>query len=213
MTAQGSVSLLLAQLKEGDDSALAALHQRYWPGLVRLARARLHGAPVRGADEEDVAQSAFFGFYQSVRAGRVPELENRHQLLALLTTIVVHRAINAIQHARTQKAGGGRVDSLSSMSALLADDEATPLQQAALNDCFRHYMGALPEPMRAIAEWHLAGATHQEIACRMGCVTRTVIRKLERIREIWRELADQSGKRSGAFGRASGGACGASEPA
>ena len=45
---------------------------------------------------------------------------------------------------------------------------------------------------RAVAELHLAGATNREIATDIGCVERTVERKLSLLREKWRQLAHTS---------------------
>jgi DNA-directed RNA polymerase specialized sigma24 family protein len=39
--------------------------------------------------------------------------------------------------------------------------------------------------LRSVATWKLEGYTDVEIAGRLGCVTRTVERKLARIRSIW----------------------------
>ena len=39
--------------------------------------------------------------------------------------------------------------------------------------------------LRTIATWKLEGYTDQEIGAGLGCVTRTVQRKLARIRNIW----------------------------
>jgi ECF sigma factor len=39
--------------------------------------------------------------------------------------------------------------------------------------------------LRNVATWKLEGYTDEEIAARVGCVTRTVERKLARIRRIW----------------------------
>jgi DNA-directed RNA polymerase specialized sigma24 family protein len=42
-----------------------------------------------------------------------------------------------------------------------------------------------------VATWKLEGYTDDEIAVRLGCVTRTVERKLARIRKMWtREMRD-----------------------
>ena len=45
--------------------------------------------------------------------------------------------------------------------------------------------------LQRVATWKLEGYTDQEIAARLGCVTRTVERKLARIRTTWgREMRD-----------------------
>jgi hypothetical protein len=98
MLSRGSVSFWIEQLKAGEEAALAKLHKRYWPEVVRLARKRLRGVPCRACDDEDVAQAAFWSFYQGLRAGRVPQLTNREDLIALLTHLVACKAANQIRH-------------------------------------------------------------------------------------------------------------------
>jgi len=186
----GSVSRLIAEMKEGDDAALAELHRRYWPQLVNIARNRLKRAPLRHVDEEDVAQSALIGFYNTVQNQRAERLENREQLLALLSHIVACKAINQIQHAMTLKQGQGQVTSLTPLAFLAADSSPTSSHEALLHDCYVHYVEELPEELRPFAEMHLAGLTNAEISEQMDCVERTVERKLAILRSRWRKLAD-----------------------
>ncbi|MEQ8788297.1 MAG: ECF-type sigma factor [Pirellulaceae bacterium] len=188
----GSVSRLIADMKEGDADALAELHQRYWPQLVNIARSRLKRAPLRYVDEEDVAQSALIGFYNTVQNRRAAHLENREQLLALLSHIVACKAINQIQHAMTLKQGQGQVTSLTPLAYLAADSSPTSSHEALLRDCYTHYVGELPDELRPFAEMHLAGLTNAEIAQQLDCVERTVERKLALLRSRWRKLADVS---------------------
>ncbi len=184
----GSVSHWIAQAKTGDEIALARLHQRYWPALVGLARQRLHGSPIP-SDEEDVAQQAFWGFYEAVKCQRVPNLENRHQFLALLSHIVFCKACNQINHELTARKGGGRVQQLLPIAALVDDAAYSPLQEAILKDCYQRYVGAMPENLRPYAELFLQGYTRQEIAEQMNCADRTVDRKISLVKEYWRSIA------------------------
>jgi RNA polymerase sigma factor (sigma-70 family) len=193
MSSSGSVSVWIGRLKAGEEAVLALLHQRYGPLLVALARKRLEGAPRRAADEEDVAQEAFWSFYQSLKAGQVPRLANRQDLLALLTHIVACKAVNQVKHeTAVQKRGAGRVMVGSGLGVLAEDPEPTPLEHALLNDCYRRYLDGLPEKLRPAAELYLAGCTHREIAERLGCVERTVERKLALVLTRWQALAQDS---------------------
>jgi DNA-directed RNA polymerase specialized sigma24 family protein len=192
MSSADSVTAWLGRLRAGDDTALAQLHQRYWPVAVALARQRLQGAPVRGPDEEEVAQSAFWGLYQAIREHRTPCLEHRHHLLALLSTIVACKAINLVKREVAQKRGGAQARAGAALAALVADDSYTPLQQAMLRDCYDHFLNALPAGLRSYAERHLAGYTHKEIGAQLGKVERTVERKLALVLARWRELAADS---------------------
>jgi RNA polymerase sigma factor (sigma-70 family) len=179
-------------LRAGEEAALNQLHRRYWSALVELARARLRGTPGRCVDEEDIAQQAFWAFYQSLRAGRLPRLTNRHEFLALLTHIIACKAVNQIEQDATRKRGGQPPQALRLADlAALADGARTPLEDAVLRDCYQHYLDRLPDGLRPIAELYLASYTHREIAEQLGCVERTVERKIARILARWQEMAAQ----------------------
>jgi DNA-directed RNA polymerase specialized sigma24 family protein len=49
-------------------------------------------------------------------------------------------------------------------------------------------LGMLTEPdLRSVALWKLEGYTNEEIAAKLGCVERTVERKVRRIRAVWNQ--------------------------
>lgn len=184
-----SVSLLIQQLKEGDDAALARLYERYSAAAVARARRRFQQAGLPQLDEDAVANDAFWGLHRAVRAGRTPNLENRRQFLALLATIVACKAVNEIKRARAGVRDVEREQTGSVLMQLVEDDSTKPDQQAALHDCYDCFVQALPEPLRPFAELYLAGLTHKQIADELGVVERTVERKIPLILSRWRELA------------------------
>ncbi len=202
MSMEGSISLLIHSFRDGDDVALAALHTRYWPVMVAIARKELHGAPPRAADEEDVAQQAFWSFYRSVRAGQLPKLANRHDLLAILTHITVCRAKNQLQHefgtGRKHIQGESALDAFAGRSSISPGLQqravflTTPDDEAMLRDGYAYYMSQLPEQLRELARLHLAGDSNREIAEELDCSERTVERKLALLRLEWERLAAES---------------------
>ena len=52
-------------------------------------------------------------------------------------------------------------------------------------DCQRLFEALADESLRQIAQLKLEGYTNEEIAAKLDCATRTIERKLERIRAIW----------------------------
>src|SRR5215471_13155474 len=97
MPSQGSVSRLIDGLAVRDDAAVEQLWRRYFPRLVGLARKRLHNAPRRLEDEEDVALSAYASFCQAAEAGRFPQLLDREGLWRLLVVITVRKVGHLIR--------------------------------------------------------------------------------------------------------------------
>ena len=204
MSSRASVTTWIRELKEGEEAALQELVSRYRPLLLNLARRRLKGLAPRAVDEEDVAQEAFLGFYQSVKAGRTPRLENRKDLWALLATITARKAATQIERQMAEKRGGGTTRGESALDALAGishnghgidmavDHCPTPEEEAVLKDSLDHYLASLPDDLRPFAELHLAGCVHEEIAQELNCALRTVERKMARIFESWRELAADS---------------------
>src|SRR5438445_10654567 len=80
MSPDGSVTRWLGQLQGGNEAAVQPLWERYFRRLVGLARTRVHSGPRRGADEEDVALSAFDSFGRNADQGRLPHRLDRDDL-------------------------------------------------------------------------------------------------------------------------------------
>jgi RNA polymerase sigma factor (sigma-70 family) len=186
METTGSVTLWIKQLRQGEETALAKLHQRYWPRLVALAHHKLNTVPILSTQDEDVAQEAFWCFFNSIQTGKLPRLTNRHQLFAFLTHVTACRATNVIvREVGTDKRGKHRLSPESQLLELLQSDEPSPVEQAILNDCYRHFIDELEDRLRPFAELYLAGYTHRQIADHLSCVERTVERKIALILEKW----------------------------
>lgn len=193
----GSVSLMIARARLGDQSAIAGLHSRYWSALVGLARKRINRSPVADRDAEDIAQDAFISVYEALTRGKLPRLNDRHQWLAFLTHLVGCRVVNEFQRHQALKRGGGRVKS--GISGLLAagtiDPANLPDHQALLADCYNYYLKSLPDHLQRFAEMHLAGLSINEIADELGCVRRTVERKMRLLEGHWAKIASESRNR------------------
>jgi DNA-directed RNA polymerase specialized sigma24 family protein len=191
-----SVTQWIAALKEGDQAAAQVLWEAYFRRLVGLAYARLRNAPRRIADEEDVALSAFDSFCRGAQAGRFPRLDDRNDLWQILVLITVRKAIDLRNYEGRPSRGRGRVQSVTELTQERIDaiggNEPTPELAAQLAEEYQRLMEQLGDStLQSVATWKLEGYTDDEIAARLGCVTRTVERKLARIRRMWaREMRD-----------------------
>jgi DNA-directed RNA polymerase specialized sigma24 family protein len=189
MSVRGSVSHWLGQLKAGDQEAAQPLWERYFQRLVALARTKLHGTPRLAADEEDVALSAFDSFCRAAECGRFPQLHDRQDLWSLLVSITARKALDRRRYEGRQKRSADAVRE-ADLEEIIGR-EPTPEFAAQVAEECRRLLDALGDAeLERVAVWKMEGCTTEEIATRMGCVNRTVERKLQLIRSIWsREIA------------------------
>ena len=196
MSDNQSVTWWLENLKEGDEAAAQFLGQRYFQRLAGLARQRLGEGHRRVQDEDDIALSVFKSLCERAGRGDLGGLDGRDELWRLLATITLRKVAAQVRDATRQKRGGGRVrgDSVWGEGEGLdqiAGTEPTPEFLHQLADEHQRLLAALgDDTLRRIALWKMDGWTGDEIAGELGITRRSVERKLERIRELWKgELA------------------------
>ncbi len=203
MDHHGSVTRLIRDLRSTDPAVreLAArlIWQRYFHGLLELARSNLHKRIRRRTDEEDIAQSMFKSFCLRQQKGEF-DLAGRDELWRLLVTITLRKARNAATAHRRRKRDIGREqvtapggDSGAVQGVLDEMDAAapTPAEAMVLNEALERRLAALADPgLRQISLWRLEGYTNHEIADRLECTERSVERKLSRIRSLWASFSD-----------------------
>ena len=191
------VTFWLNELKRGNALSEQEIWDAYFQRLVGLARAKLRGAGRRAFDEEDIALSAFNSFFRAVDEQRLPKLDDRHDLWRVLMTITVRKVLDQRKRDFALKRGQGQVRGESVFEALdgegraglaqVLGKEPTPEFAALLSEGYTQLIEQLPEEtLQRIAQKKLEGFSNAEIANQLGCVERTVERKLERIRSIWK---------------------------
>jgi DNA-directed RNA polymerase specialized sigma24 family protein len=190
MPSDGSVTRLIGMLKRGDRGAAQELWETYFRRLVGLARTRLARASTPVADAEDVALSAFNSFYRRAERGAFPRLEDRDDLWQLLFVLTVRKAINLARYQGRKSRGPSRLMSLSDLEAWdvapILGAEPSPLFAAEMIDECRRLLDLLPDAtLRSVALWKMEGYSNGEIAAKLGCVEKTVERKLRAIRDVW----------------------------
>jgi DNA-directed RNA polymerase specialized sigma24 family protein len=196
---ENDVTIWLGRAVVGDERAVQEIWQRYYDKLVQLARRKLGPASRRAADEEDVAISAFHSFCRGASEGRFPQLADRHDLWKLLVTITCRKAIAQIKNTTAQKRGGGQTrgesifqrhsenESTGGIGQVLGDEPSPELAAMVAETCGQMLDSLDDDMLREIAVLKMEGYSNEEIAAKLDCVTRTVERKLARIREIWGE--------------------------
>jgi len=196
MSSDNSISDWLGQLKAGDGDAAQELWSRYFDRLVRLAKQKL-GADHRGAsEEEDVALSAFYSFYQRASTGRIEQLDDGLDLWKVLATITIRKAYARLKYHRAAKRGGrvhsiapaGRPDSDEGLPLGVEDmasGDLPPDMEVAISETCQQLLGKLDDDQRQIALLKMEGFTSEEIAEKLDCSVRRITRKLSLIRSKW----------------------------
>jgi DNA-directed RNA polymerase specialized sigma24 family protein len=182
----GVITDVLPELKAGADRerAVRTLWENAFDKLVKIARGMLRDMPRGASDEEDVAVSVFQSLCDGVAKGRFPDLQNRENLWRILYTITRRKARAHRVHEMAQKRGGGRI--VDADIEAVADDEPAPDVAAIMADELRARLAALRnDNLCHIDLMLLQEASNDEIAAQLGCCTRTVERKRDRIRKVW----------------------------
>ena len=192
MSSRGSVTHWIDLLKAGEHAAAQPLWERYFPRLVAKARARLRTTPRRAADEEDVALAAFDSFFRRAKQGKFPQLLDRNDLWQVLVMLAARKAVDLARHESRQKRGGrgeealGATEDEAGAMAQVVGDEPTPEFAAQVAEECARLLDLLGDAeLRQLALWKMEGDTNGEIAERLGCVERSVERKLRVIRGLW----------------------------
>ncbi len=192
MTPEGSVSRWLDPVQQGDPDAAQQLWQRYFLNMAKLARRVLRQTPLRAADEEDVALSAFDSFCRNAERGCFPQLRDRDDLWRLLAVITARKAQRARRDEGRQKRGGrerlvsaGDEDDAALLEHVAAR-EPTPAPAAQMAEDYHRLLRLLgDDDLRRVAVARMEGHTIEDIAAQTGCAPRSVKRKLQLIRTLW----------------------------
>lgn len=199
ISVDGDVTIWLGQLVDGNNDAAANIYSHYFEQIMNLAKRRMGVAYRRVADEEDVAQSVMQSLFEGIAAGRYPELSSRENLWRLLVVMTARKAINVVEKQRALKRGGGKVRGESILQGpdgpaagldRFEGPTTTPDFIAELAEESQRQLDRLSDDtLQQIARLKMEGYTNDEIAEKIGMTTRTVERKLQRIRELWSEEA------------------------
>jgi len=200
----GSVTRAIKDLAEQDETAAELIWGHFFKRLSQFAKSRIYPRHYRLFDEHDITSEAFFALFDGVRCGRFQQIKNRDELWKLLTVIATRKIVNQANHHDRLKRGGGKfhreankkntawretTDFNSHQLAKSTDYHQSPSDLDAFADCCDEMLGMLPnESYRKIALLRLAGFTDAEVAEKLGCVPRTVERKLQTIRMVWDEV-------------------------
>jgi RNA polymerase sigma-70 factor (ECF subfamily) len=190
-----SFDQLLAQLRQRDEAAAAAVFHRFRHRLIGLARQQLDGPLQRKLGPEDVVQSVFRTVFRRLAEGQF-DLGDWDSLWSLLTCITVRKCGRWREYFRAQARDVLRecpppVAAEGDSSGLeVLDREPAPEEVAMLREAVQQLLSGLTDAEQQIAMLILEGHAPAEVGRAAGCseskayrVRRLVLSRLERMRE------------------------------
>lgn len=198
MASEHSITELLPALMDGDSDAVQLVWERFFGNLCRVAYNRLALGRMRGANEEDVAASAFASVCRRIKRGDYPDISSRDDLWRLLVTVTERKALTMLRDEARQKRGGGKVSGESVFCGLdssqapgiqaIASADPSPQLVIEITETIGRMFAALDELACHVAMLKLEGHLNDEIASKLGRSRATIERKLKLIRSTWTEL-------------------------
>lgn len=168
------------RFRTGSASAFAALFGLFFPRQVGNASRALGPAYPGRADPEDVALSAFYALWREVAAGRFADrLDSTAGFLAVIGILTSQKVARAIRHDRQRCRDVRRTIRFDDGAAMTARSHEVPP-----GDALADLPHSLTDRQREITRLRVAGWLVGEIAGRLSCSKRTVLRELELVRRL-----------------------------
>lgn len=188
------VSVWIARARNGDQEAATQIWATFVSQLMLIAQRAISCGNIGNADEQDVVQSCFKSFFNNLR-GNLASIANRDELWRVLVTITRRKVISLRRRHSAQKRASdqARVAVCNELVDLIASGDPTPEFLAILVEEFQMRLDSLAgedDTLVAIARLKFEGYTNDEIAGKISKTTRSVERKLKRIRSIWSSQAN-----------------------
>lgn len=154
---------LLALLREGDESAFAAIYKKYTPELFRFAARNIHSRE----DREEIIQDVFESLWQ-----RRTELDHVVSLNAYLFRAVKYKMIRYFNHKTVKEK---YAEHFKLFEAVYDNLNETERESSLLNEVIERGLAKLPDRCQAAIKMRLEESlSNEDIAKRMQIKKSTV---------------------------------------
>jgi RNA polymerase sigma factor (sigma-70 family) len=177
----------IRRLGEGDEQAAEEFLELNFEDLLRFIRSRLRRAPLSEVGSMDIAQTAFADFFAAVKAGRIPTSQHEEASRALLFRIAKCKLIKYLRRKNAQKRRSRRVAGESIFDGI-PGGEPGPDFGTLVEEICEEISRQLDEKSLQVFLLKLEDYSNTDIAEKLGCDRRTVIRKVNRLKEVFVQM-------------------------
>lgn len=182
--ASGEFAELVERARQGDNTALAALVERYEPDVRIVARVLLGPALRPHLDSLDLVQSVHRSLLVGLREGKF-DVSTPEKLIALTSEMVRRKVGGKWRKLRRQQRlshGADGPEELTRLLASVCSAETNPAQAAQVNDTVEQVCRSLSEPDRRLLTLRLQGFSTAEAAREMDADADVLRVRLSRLR-------------------------------
>ncbi len=169
MNQDSDFSLLVRQVRSGDDSAAEELVRRYEPLIRREVRMRIEDERLnRAFDSMDVSQSVLASFFVRAAIGEY-DLERADQLVRLLVVMARNKLASRARQERRLRRDVRRVAVVSHVALeQVADPQPSASEMLSRQELLERMREALSADERQIADLRSEGLGWERIAAELG---------------------------------------------
>jgi RNA polymerase sigma-70 factor (ECF subfamily) len=175
------IAALLAQIRQGDENALAQLVRHYEPELRIAAHVRLGPALRPYLDSMDLVQSVHRSLIGGLRQNKF-DFSSPDKLLALAVTLVQRKIARHWRRVK-REAGASRASDTREVLLSLCSPQADPASAAEIADAADHFLSGLDDVDRRLLELRLEGCSTAEAARQLGVDAGFLRARLGRLRK------------------------------
>ncbi|MCP4191886.1 MAG: sigma-70 family RNA polymerase sigma factor [Planctomycetaceae bacterium] len=179
----GRFQILMAAVREGDQQAIAVLHNDYCSHVMAVVRRSLMDALRSKFDSQDFTQVVWMALFSNPEM--LDGIQHPSQLSSLLT-VIARNKVNDENRRRTQTQKSSVFREASWMTQaepdlVISGNDPTPSQIAIACETMAQCKANLNREYQRILEMRIDGFTYDAIATELGINERTVRRVLQKL--------------------------------
>jgi len=184
---EADLDSLLEQAKQGCQSAIAMLVERFSPRLYRCIRRTLTRSCRRTIDSDDVAQSVWKSIFAVHNNGYLNRIQSPTHFRGALARIAFNKTISKGRLDILQRRSVERLSSalvLQGRNSSVAETRIpTADEQLIAEETLERLIGSVPETHSHVIKQRIAGASAAEISGELGISLRSLHRILQNSRK------------------------------